>query len=132
MKVREWLLSQNYEGVGSRGVISRAAWAAVARAAEEGKAFDDYDPTVPGKVSKTKAQAPTKVSVPTVQPTYPRLYTPPIKRKYKVAYSRLPGTNAVLGFDNCDRCKNRIQRCPCEGGPKAPRFTTGEVLYKRP
>lgn len=133
MKVRSWLLSQNFEGVGSRGVISRAAWAAVARAAEEGQAFDDYDPSVPGKVSKAIKSAPRKVSPVSepITPTY-RIKSLPEVRKYKVAWTRFPDTDAVLQFGNCSICKNRISRCPCKGGPKAPRFTTGEVLFSKP
>lgn len=135
MKVRAWLISQNVDGVGSRGVISRAAWAAVYRAAtEDGVVFDDYDPAQPGKVlkaSKTPAPAtPTKTI--DIRPTY-RVKSLPKVRNNLTAFSYLEGSGkVVLGFDICSSCVQHVSRCPCEGGPKPPRFTTGELLWERP
>jgi hypothetical protein len=135
MKVRAWLISQNAEGVGSRGVISRAAWAAVARAAAEGMVFDDYDPDQPGKVVKpvksVKVSAP---KAPVVKPTY-RVVSPPIRRKETMAYTYFKNDGArgpLLAFGNCSRCGLRVSRCGCSNGPVPPRYTTGEVLWKRP
>jgi hypothetical protein len=136
MKVRAWLISQNAEGVGSRGVISRSAWAAVARAAEEGMVFDDYNPSTPGKVSKpakvTMAPAPKS---PVIKPTY-RVVSAPIRRKETEAWTYFKGEGGkrgpVLGFGDCSRCGCRVSRCGCDGGPVPPRYTTGEVLWSRP
>lgn len=133
MKVRAWLISQGAEGVGSRGVISRAAWAAVARAAAEGLEFDDYDPAVPGKVSKpTKAPRKAKQQTPVVKPTY-RVKSLPVVRDKLTAFTYFKGSDRVLlEFGTCDKCHERVSRCPCQGGPIPPRYTTGEVLWDRP
>lgn len=132
MKVRAWLLSQGVEGVGSRGVISRAAWAAVARAAEEGQEFEDYDPTVPGKVSKqTTVTRRVSKPAPVITPTY-RVKSLPVVRDKSTAFTYFKDSRVLLEFGNCSKCHERVARCPCSGGPKPPRYTTGEVLWDRP
>lgn len=135
--VRNWLIEREVDGVGSRGVISRTAWAEVARAANAGTIFDDYDPSIPGKITKPDVPTEVRISIAPRKVDLENAYVAPkpwVKvRQDKQLWTFFTGSDkVVLGFATCSRCVRHITYCPCDGGPKPPRYTTGEVFTSHP
>lgn len=105
MNKREWLASQGLAEIGKRGRFSReaeAAWAAHVGQVEEVPAGDmgTSEPELP-RDGIVLAKLPEDL---------------PVVRKEDQAYT-IDSEGRMINHGNCGKCYQRINKCPCEGGP---------------
>lgn len=122
MNKRDYLRSLGFT-VGERGRFSADMHAAI-ESAPEGSIVEPAVVVKPARVTKPKVAKVT--NLPTAAERNAPAAAPrpvlPVLRKQETLYALTPigRTHAVVGYDNCFRCNQRVSVCPCTAGPKPP------------
>lgn len=123
LDIRQFLRDNGFE-VGARGRFSAPM---IALINEKHPGVLDGNGKTIKVVKATKPKAPrvakvNDVPAPSTPVVFDKIPTPPIVRQESILYALTPvgRSHAVIGYSSCQRCRNTVNRCACNAGPKPP------------